>query len=124
MPDTDKKQHTPGERRARKLGVFVEHIDKRKLWNQYQGLCGLCFEPVKLSRMTVDHIRPLTHGGRHEYANVQPAHGLCNHVKGSGEFSLERLEEAIAKRDRRRSKRYRNTTGARGVPLTPAVRVL
>jgi 5-methylcytosine-specific restriction endonuclease McrA len=74
--------------------------------------------------MTIDHIKPLSLGGLHEYANVQPAHSLCNHIKGSGEFSLERLEEAIRKRNKRRSKRYRNTTGRKGVPLQPAIRAL
>jgi hypothetical protein len=49
---------------------------------------------------------------------------LCNHVKGSGEFSLERLQDAQVKRARRRSKRYRNTTGRRGAPLTPAMRAV
>lgn len=118
-------QHTPGERRAKKRGVFVEHINKRKLWDQYQGLCGLCLRPVQLDRMTVDHIVPLAKGGLHEFANAQPAHGLCNHVKGSGEFSLELLEEAIERRNRkRRRKGYRNNTGRRGAPLTPAIRAL
>ena len=87
----------------------------------YQGMCALCQLPVRLDRMTVDHIVPLSKGGRHEYANTQPAHGLCNYVKADGEFSMEALEEAIAKREskrRRRSKGYRNHTGARGVPLT------
>lgn len=79
---------------------------------------------MKLRQVTIDHITPLSHGGKHEYSNVQPTHGLCNHIKGNGEFSLERLEEALKRRDRRRSKRYRNTTGKRGVPLTPAARMI
>jgi 5-methylcytosine-specific restriction endonuclease McrA len=118
---SDKIQHTPGERRARARGLFVEHVNKRKLWSMYQGLCALCSRPVKLAQVTVDHIIPLSHGGLHEYANVQPAHGICNYVKADGEFSMEKLEEALAKREakrRRRSKGYRNRTGARGVPLT------
>jgi 5-methylcytosine-specific restriction endonuclease McrA len=80
----------------------------------YQGLCGLCLQPVRLDRMTIDHIVPLSQQGLHEYANVQPAHGLCNHVKANGEFTLEALEEAIESRNRkRRRKGYRNTTGRR-----------
>ena len=74
--------------------------------------------------MTIDHIVPLSKGGRHEYANVQPAHSLCNHVKGNGEFSLERLEVAYKARKRRKSKGYRNVTGRKRVPLTPAFRAL
>lgn len=115
---------TPANRRAKKLGVFVEYVDKRTLWSMYQGNCALCDQPVKLSRMTIDHITPLSKGGEHSYENTQPAHSLCNHVKSNGEFSLERLNEALDKRSKRRSKRYRNTTGRRGAPLTPAVRAL
>lgn len=125
---SDKKHNSPASRRARRKGVFVEHIDKRKLWMQYQGICGLCLQPVKLARTTIDHIIPISQGGLHEYANVQPAHSLCNYVKGDGEFSLEALQEAIRrreqKRSRRRSKGYRNQTGRRGAPLTPATRAL
>lgn len=113
---------TPSNRRAKKLGVFVEYVDKRKLWEEYQGICGLCSKPVKLNRMTIDHIEPLSKGGLHSYGNTQPAHSLCNHVKANGEFSLERLNEAQKRRDSRRSKRYRNRTGRKGVPLTPALR--
>jgi 5-methylcytosine-specific restriction endonuclease McrA len=68
--------------------------------------------------MTIDHITPLSEGGLHCYENVQPAHSLCNHVKGSGEFSFERLEEAQRKRNRRKSKGYKNKTGRKRVPLT------
>lgn len=114
------KRATPANRRAKKLGVFVEYVEKRKVWSDYQGLCGLCFKPVKFARMTIDHIQPLSKGGLHSYANTQPAHSLCNHIKANGEFSIERLEEALSKRAKRRSKRYRNTTGRRGVPLTSA----
>jgi len=119
VPMTDRRRNTPANRRALKLGVFVEHVDKRKLWMQYQGICALCLKPVKFSRMTIDHIVPLSQGGAHSYENTQPAHSLCNHVKGSGEFSLERLNDAEKRRARRRSKGYRNKTGRRRVPLTP-----
>lgn len=121
---SDNQKNSPSSRRAKRKGAFVEHIDKRKLWEQHQGLCGLCNSSVKLSRMTIDHIVPLSQGGLHEYANVQPAHGLCNHVKGNGEFSLELLEAAYKRRKRRKSKGYRNKTGRKRVPLTPAIRAL
>lgn len=123
MSDTQKRM-TPANRRAKKLGVFVEYVDKRTLWDDHQGICGLCLQPVKISRMTIDHIVPLSQGGVHSYENTQPAHSLCNHVKGSGEFSLERLNAAIKRRDSRRSKRYRNRTGRRGAPLTSATRMI
>jgi hypothetical protein len=64
----------------------------------------------------------------HSYDNVQPAHGICNYVKGNGEFTLEGLNAALKarehKRSRKKSKGYRNVTGRSGAPLTPAVRAL
>lgn len=116
-----KKPNTPGQRRALQFGAFIEHIERRKLWDMYQGICALCKQPLPIGKMTIDHIVPLSMGGMHEYANVQPAHGICNYVKGDGEFSMEKLEEALARRKakkKRRSKGYRNRTGAAGVPLT------
>lgn len=112
-------------RRARKLNLFVEHVDKRVLWKMYGGLCALCGDPLKFSRVTIDHRIPLSQGGEHSYENTQPTHGLCNHIKADGEFSFEKLWEAQRRRARRRSKGYRNTTGRRrGGHLTTASGVL
>lgn len=51
-------------------------------------LCGICDEPITKGRrgtrggITVDHIIPLSVGGRDTIRNMQPAHSLCNVVKG------------------------------------------
>lgn len=120
MPDTKRKSN-PSSRRARSKGAFVEHIDKRVLWEQSGRTCALCLQPIKFKHVTIDHIVPLSKGGLHCYLNVQAAHSLCNHVKGDGDWDQERLNEAVRKRDRKRAKRYRNRTGRNRVrPLTPA----
>lgn len=76
-------------RRARLLGAWVEDVDVAELWERDGGICQLCGAPVDgdakwpapLS-LTVDHILPLSKGGKHELANVQIAHSRCNSVKG------------------------------------------
>lgn len=99
-------------RRAIKLNAFVEYVDKRTLHTLHDGTCGICGKPVKFGQMTIDHIQPLSRGGVHSYANTQPAHGICNHVKSNsldGEFDIV---EAIRRvRQKRASKRFYNKTG-------------
>lgn len=72
------------KRRARRLNAqIVEHVNRRVLWEQHQGICGICQEPVTLKEMTIDHRKPLCLGGDHSYANTQPAHNACNLAKGA-----------------------------------------
>jgi 5-methylcytosine-specific restriction endonuclease McrA len=75
--------HNPsfGKRRALHFNAFVEDIDKRKLWEMHDGLCGICKSYVPFGKTTIDHIIPLSRGGLHCYDNVQPAHASCNRRK-------------------------------------------
>lgn len=57
---------------------------RRALWEAHSGLCGVCRLPVELERMHVDHVTSQWLGGGHEWANLQPAHGVCNSSKGAG----------------------------------------
>lgn len=104
-------------RRAVKLDAFVEHVDKRQLYKVHKGICGICGGTVKFKSMTIDHITPLSKGGMHCYDNTQPAHSLCNHIKGNNEDGEFDLHAEIARiRTKRASKKYRNVTGrANGV---------
>jgi 5-methylcytosine-specific restriction endonuclease McrA len=45
--------------------------------------CGICGEPAKASRVTIDHIYPRSEGGRDTLENFQLAHEDCNKQKGS-----------------------------------------
>lgn len=52
--------------------------------------CRLCGDPVDLRlkhpdpmSKSMDHVVPLSRGGRHELANVQLAHLVCNMRKGA-----------------------------------------
>jgi hypothetical protein len=65
-------------RRARLLGVFVEHVDAQVLFERDEGVCGICNTAVNRDDMHIDHIVPLSRGGLHCYANVQVAHSRCN----------------------------------------------
>jgi 5-methylcytosine-specific restriction endonuclease McrA len=68
-------------RRARKRNQFVEKIDPHVVYETHNGICGICERFVSKSKFHVDHIIPISKGGLHCYANVQPAHPFCNMSK-------------------------------------------
>ena len=58
--------------------------------------CQLCHEPIKINTDTIqhasqsqpmmfswDHIKPKSMGGSYDLANMQPAHKLCNNLRGT-----------------------------------------
>lgn len=65
---------------ARRRGAGVTKIPKgwiRRLMLEQRGRCGICgltLDPM----FHVDHKRPISRGGRHEYGNLQLAHKRCN----------------------------------------------
>lgn len=70
-------------RRARKLGQFIEEVDRDVVYEMHGGRCGICGEFIE-GDFHVDHVLPLSQGGLHGYINVQPAHPICNFIKGAG----------------------------------------
>lgn len=72
-------------RRARKMDAFVESISPLEIHERDDWTCGICGDPIDQKLRwpnrwcaTVDHIIPISRGGRHERANVQSAHLTCN----------------------------------------------
>lgn len=75
-------------RRARQRSAFVERVDLIDIYKRDGGRCGLCGRKVDRrckyphSRAPVlDHIVPLSRGGKHERINIQLAHHGCNDRK-------------------------------------------
>lgn len=68
-------------RRTRKKNKFVEYVDPRVLYERDGGICGICKTQVHMNNFHVDHIIPLSRGGKHSYENTQIAHQHCNQVK-------------------------------------------
>lgn len=69
-------------RRARILGSegTVTAADWRAIKERYGYVCLAC---GKQTRLTMDHIAPLSRGGRHDPSNIQPLCMPCNHRKGT-----------------------------------------
>ena len=77
------------KRRSQQIAEnFVEPVDLKTTYKSYHGVCGICGLPVPEHSdsasdwgPTVDHIVPLSKGGKHMKSNCQLAHRLCNSLK-------------------------------------------
>lgn len=86
---------TAQARRASRLGVGDLYVTLAYLADRDHGRCGICRKTVRAKRgpmgPSIDHIIPLSLGGRHELVNVQLAHLRCNlrkHNSGTGDQLL------------------------------------
>lgn len=71
-------------RQARLRGASAaEYVDPLVVLERADGTCGICGQDVDPFAFEVDHIVPLVHHGLHNYANTQPAHPVCNRLKGA-----------------------------------------
>lgn len=76
------------KRRAMQAAAFVEHVELPVLLERAGWVCGICSEDIPKSATfpdvlspSLDHVIPLSRGGKHEYANAQAAHYGCNAAK-------------------------------------------
>lgn len=61
----------------------VERIDRRLVFNESGGICGICRRSLTWADFSIDHILPIAKGGIHAYSNIQAAHRRCNSIKGA-----------------------------------------
>lgn len=85
-------------RRKRRLVGDAEVVVAAQVFERDGWRCQLCGCRVRqtgsnyhFDRATMDHIVPISRGGRHTYANIQTACNLCNSkksAKSAGQFRL------------------------------------
>ena len=81
----------------------AKRLWRRALKEHFGCTCVYCGETYDLSELTLDHVRPRTHGGETTNSNLVPACTHCNQDKGSDEwqgwmrtrFGINRLREHI-----------------------------
>lgn len=85
-------------RRARMREAFVEDVSLAYIFQRDRGICGICGERVDRRckyphprTPVLDHITPLSRGGKHEAKNLQLAHHGCNDRKGAGSAGSQLL---------------------------------
>lgn len=64
---------------------MVKRLDKElwepiraKVWERDKGRCTHCGEPVLLSEAHIDHIRPLSKGGKNHISNLRTLCRRCH----------------------------------------------
>lgn len=90
LANPDKARENYLRRRARLKAATIGTVDLEALWVANEGKCQLCGEPIDRSlkgphpmAASVDHIVPLSKGGRHEQSNLQWTHLVENIRKGA-----------------------------------------
>lgn len=68
--------------RCKKAGCYIEHVDPLGLYQEQNGVCYLCLEQFDFKDMEMDHLIPISKGGKHEVSNVKMCCGTCNKKKG------------------------------------------
>lgn len=71
---------------------YGDKIDPVTVFESHGWICHICETeidktlrcPDKMAA-TMDHIKPLSKGGRHVWENVAPAHWICNIEKADSE---------------------------------------
>lgn len=65
-------------------------------YDRPEGLAVIDLEvPGKPRSWSIDHITPMSRGGRNEFANMWPAHVVCNELRGNK--GLPRKERSNAR---------------------------
>lgn len=68
--------------------------EKKTVYANGNGCCGICGKPIRFQDMTIDHKIPLSKGGTKDFSNLQPAHLSCNFLKNG--MTMEELVEKIS----------------------------
>ncbi len=57
-------------------------LSRQNVFLRDQHICQYCLGQFPEKRLTIDHVVPLSRGGRHEWTNVVTACPPCNNKKG------------------------------------------
>lgn len=86
----NKVRNAEYKRKALKQKAFVEVVEIEVVFARDNGICWLCGEDVNPllkwpnhGYATLDHVIPLSKGGKHSYDNIKLAHMSCNCKKGA-----------------------------------------
>ena len=61
----------------------MKKIDRKKVFDKYNGHCAYCGCELTLKSMQVDHITSKRNGGTDDISNLNPSCRLCNHYKSA-----------------------------------------
>jgi len=74
---------TSAYNKAVKLGVKVEFVNYREIFERDGLTCYLCEQYIDPNDISFDHVIPFSKGGNHTKSNIKICHLSCNKLKGS-----------------------------------------
>ena len=79
-------------------------MNRRDIFNKYDGHCAYCGKKIEFDDMTIDHIIPLSKNGGNDLANTIPSCQLCNNQKADRSIEefrafLEDITETLKAED-------------------------
>ena len=99
-----KKKHTDfigGQKRRGELAPEFSHQEWKECVIFFHGTCAYCgCTPRKGARLTRDHLKPISHGGRTVQSNIVPACASCNSSKGAEEWREWFMKQTFFSQDR------------------------
>ena len=81
--NVDRVRDYCSQRRARERNAVVELVQRTTVFKRDRGICHICNKKVSSTNWHLDHIIPLSRGGKHSYENVAVSHPKCNLVKSA-----------------------------------------
>lgn len=75
-------------RNARQNGLRMINSHSRRMLRLYlyafaDAKCHICQQHMTFKDMSVDHVIPLSRGGKTKLGNLRAAHIQCNNIKGN-----------------------------------------
>lgn len=74
-------------------------LSRQNVFLRDEHTCQYCQKRMSEKRLTIDHVVPLSRGGRHEWTNVVTACSACNNKKG--DKTPERVNMTLLKKPER-----------------------
>lgn len=65
----------------KKTSNLLKKTQYRKLYDAQEGRCYLCGEEMTVYDCSIDHVVPVSKGGKDKMSNKLLAHGICNSEK-------------------------------------------
>lgn len=82
------QKNCKARRRSVQKAGRVSAAEWQEILTRYNDCCAYCGESA---RLTMDHVTPLSKGGKHEAANIVPACQPCNSAKCDRDWSAKLL---------------------------------
>ena len=87
----EKRREIVTRRRMAKRSIESERIDRAAVYERDGFKCHICEKHVPPGERTLDHLIPLSRGGKHRADNVRLAHHRCNCRRGPGRIDAQLL---------------------------------